>query len=447
MSKPIIRTDKWPLQATASQREMMQQTLHQYRAFCRALSYVVLNNWPALSQAPGFAPAVERLIHPTAKNPSPRHRYFAQKFYKFPSYLRRAAIEFAHGQVSSFLTRYRDWQGGMRSCRTARPPVFNPQAGCYPAMYRGQQFKLNTACTVASLKLWDGREWLWHDLPIAKVRHRHLIGEVKSPSLIVRKGACHLSVPVAIKPSQRPAADRVLAVDLGINTLAVASVVSSVGTVAARKFFHPAADIDRRNKRCDLIRRKARKTRKLHRGFCRCLYRRVRHINEHIAQTVSRQIVNFALAQGVQIIVLEKLKGWRPKAGAKRSSIRQRFHHWLHRRLADLVEAKFAEAGGKVRYVYARGTSSWAFDGSGKLTRNAGQYELATFANGKQYNCDLSASYNIGARYWVMQQEPTRRKDERLPRDKSSLDKPRMPVTLSTLWPRECKEAPHLRAA
>jgi hypothetical protein len=28
-------------------------------------------------------------------------------------------------------------------------------------------------------------------------------------------------------------------------------------------------------------------------------------------------------------------------------------------------------------------------------------HALAIFASGKQYNCDLSASYNIGARYFV----------------------------------------------
>ncbi len=33
--------------------------------------------------------------------------YFEKRFYKFPSSLRRAAIEFVKGQVSSFLTRYR----------------------------------------------------------------------------------------------------------------------------------------------------------------------------------------------------------------------------------------------------------------------------------------------------------------------------------------------------
>lgn len=445
MGTTMIRTDKWPLQATAHQQHLMRMTLAEYRAYCRALSIVVLNNWPALSQAPSFAAAVERLIHPTAKNPKPRHSYFARRFYKFPSYLRRAAIEFVKGQVSSYLTRYDAWLEGDRRRADAKPPLFTPVAGCYPAMYRGQQVKFNDDFSQASLKLWDGREWLWHDVPIKSVRHRHLLGTIKSPALVVARH-CHLSVPVEVKPERLPMADRVCAVDIGINTLATASIVSSGGTVVARRFFHRAADIDRRNKRGLLIRRKARKTAKLSKGFCAGLHRKARHINEQIAQLTSKHLVQYALANGADVIVLENLKGWRPKAGAKRSSLRQRFHGWLHRRLATLIEAKFAEAGGRVEYVYARGTSSWAFDGSGKLKRDVKHYELATFSTGKQYNCDLNASYNIAARYWAWKLKLTRRKDGQLPEDKSSPGKPRMPVTLSTLWQRE-QEAPHLCAA
>lgn len=433
MNKAMIRTDKWPLQATAQQKELMRLTLHEYRAFCRAVSIVILNNWPVLCQADSFCAATERLIHPTAKNPETRHTYFQKRFYKFPSYLRRAAIEFAKGQVSSYLTRYAAWQRGERKSRTAKPPVFNSASGCYPAMYRGQLFKFNEDYTRASLKLWDGKEWLWHDMGIKKVRQRHLQNTMKSPSLIVGKH-CHLSVPFSIKKVSRPSSEHVCSVDVGINTLAVASIVSRNGTVAARRFFHPAADIDRRDKRCTLIRAKARKTAKLSQGFCSTLYRKVHNYNEHIAQAVSRQLVNFALEQGVDVIALENLKGWRPKAGAKRSSMKQRFHTWLHRRLATLIEQKFTEVGGKVVYVYARGTSSWAFDGSGRIKRNPKQHELATFASGKQYNADLNASYNIGARYWAWKLKLTHRKDGQLPADKSSAGKPRIPVTLSTLW-------------
>ncbi|MFZ2288735.1 MAG: hypothetical protein WAV92_03570, partial [Halopseudomonas yangmingensis] len=39
----------------------------------------------------------------------------------------------------------------------------------------------------------------------------------------------------------------------------------------------------------------------------------------------------------------------------------------------------------------------------------AKHYELATFSTGKQYNCDLNASYNIAARYWAWKLKLTRR--------------------------------------
>jgi hypothetical protein len=67
--------------------------------------------------------AVEKLIHKTSVNSNPKHKYFEKvvknhpSFRKFPSYLRRAAIADAIGIVSSFQTRYRDWQSGIRRRR------------------------------------------------------------------------------------------------------------------------------------------------------------------------------------------------------------------------------------------------------------------------------------------------------------------------------------------
>ncbi|WP_235825574.1 hypothetical protein [Vreelandella rituensis] len=43
----------------------------------------------------------------------------------------------------------------------------------------------------------------------------------------------------------------------------------------------------------------------------------MQRINENMAQQTSRQLVDFALAEGADVIVLEDLKGWRPKAGKK----------------------------------------------------------------------------------------------------------------------------------
>lgn len=420
----------------------MHVTVAEYRAFCRALSIVVLNNWAALNQAPSFAAAVERLIHPTKQNPSPRHAYFHRRFYKFPSYLRRAAIEFVRGQVASYLMRERSWRSGERSRRYAQPPRFNPAAGCFPPLYRGQLLTFEDDYRTAWVKLFDGREWCWHTMPVKPRGSRHWRGEIKSPSLIIGHGRCHLSVPVRLRPPRLPDRGRACGVDLGINTLATASVVQSDGTVTARRFIHRAADIDRRDRRATAIRGKARKTGRLQAGFCKSLYRKAANINEDMAQKSAREIVDFALAEGADVIALEDLKHFRPRGGRRRSGLRQRFHGWLHRRLADLIEAKFAEVGGRTVYVYPRGTSIWAFDGSGRVKRDKANAALATFASGKRYNADLNASYNIAARYWAWRLQLTRRKDGQLPAGRSPAGKPRMPVTLSTLWGRE-GEAPH----
>jgi putative transposase len=433
MSKAIVRTDKWGLQPSPEVRLHLAATVDEYRDYCKALSYVVIGHWPELVAAKSFCAAVEKLIHRTRKNPDPKYLYFGKRFYKFPSYLRRAAIKFVEGQVSSYLTRYREWQSGVRKRRDAKPPAFNVDAECYPALYKGQLVKFDVHLMVAWIKVWNGSDWVWAEVPIASKRHRHLTGSIKSPYLVVSQKHCHLAVPFGIVPPKWET-DVVCAVDVGINTLATASIVCPDGTVLARKFIHPASDIDRRDKQTNIIRQKARKTKTLHRGFAKTPYRKAKGINANIAQQVSRQIVNFALEHGASTIVFEDLKGWRPKGGKKRSNLKQRFHGWLHRRLVLLTQEKFQEVGGKTEYVYARGTSSWAFDGSGKLQRSKTQYELATFANGKRYNADLGASYNIAARYLAYKLKLTRRKDGQVAKGKSSCATPRMPVTLSLLW-------------
>ncbi|HAA29134.1 MAG TPA: transposase [Cyanobacteria bacterium UBA8553] len=436
MVQSIVRTDRWFLKPSRQTTEHLAATVTQYRAFCKALTYVVYGHWVEIKSAKSQCVAVERLIHKTKSNPSPKYQYFGKRFYKFPSYLRRAAIEFVCGQVSSFVTRYQEWQSGIRKKRDARPPKLNPEAGCYPALYRGQCILFGNDLEAVQIKVWNGSDWVWSEPTTIKTkRDRHLLSHSKtlSPYLMVNHKGVYLSVPFGLKP-EKLKGDRVCAVDVGINTLATASIVGSDGTVTARKFLHPAADIDHRDRLFKRISRMARLTKKLHKGFCNSLYRKARHINQNLAQQVSRQIVNFARGNGASVIVFEQLKNWKPKGGRKRSTLKQKFHGWLHRKLVELVEQKFEEVGGITEYVYPRGTSSWAYDGSGQVSRDKSNYSNATFKTGKQYNCDLSASYNIAARYWAYKLKLTRRKDGRLLDGKSSSNKQRMPVTLSLLW-------------
>ena len=446
-----IRTDIWQIVATKEQKRLSQNTVSEFRCSVRCLVGVIYTHWSTIGKLDAKAqiPAVEKLIHATAKNPSPKYRYFNRRFYKFPSYYRRGAIQFAVGQVSSFVTRYREWQLGIRKRKDAKPPKLNADCGTYPPLYKGQCIRFAEDNQSAAIKVFTGTDWVWTTVGITGHRERHLnpCNVRKSPYLIVNDKSCHLSVPFQIKIPKLKDTESVLSVDLGINTTATVSVVNFDGTQSLsaqsrfatmvrkhrshREFIHPGRDIDRRDKRLKRISQKASLTGKLQKGFACGLYRKAGNINREIGQKVSSKLVEIAKQYKVKYIVFEYLKSWRPKGGKKRSTLKQRFHNWLHRRIVNLTEMKWLELGGSVGFVNPRGTSSYAYDGSGKLKRNSSNYELAIFTTGKQYNCDLSASYNIGARFIL------RLLGGNSPQDKqgqNSCLSPRSRGTLSMLW-------------
>ena len=85
--------------------------------------------------------------------------------------------------------------------------------------------------------------------------------------------------------------------------------------------------------------------------------------------------------------------------------MRQRVHHWRAQYVQGIVTAKAHRLGIRISRVNAWNTSALAYDGSGKVIRGkeAGfkTNAICRFQNGKTYNCDLNASYNIGARYFI----------------------------------------------
>jgi hypothetical protein len=308
---PIIRTDKWSLNPTAEQRVLFDKTVKAYRRLCSHLVGVVFTHWSDLGRLSNqeVIPAVERLIHQTVQNPDAKYSSFDRVFHKFPSYYRRGAIAFAVGQVSSFVTRYQEWQSGSRNRRDAKPPTLNAQAGCYPVLYKGQCYKLHGFDRV-EIKVFTGTDWVWTTVQIAGLRERHTVDSNKllSPSLIFNSKACHLSVPFQCHPAKRQPDQNVVAVDLGINTTATVTVVTFCGTVIHREFIHPGRDIDRRDKRLKSVSARASKTMgkggKLYKGFCSNTYRKCRNINHQIAHIVSKHIVRLAGAFNAEAIVI-----------------------------------------------------------------------------------------------------------------------------------------------
>ena len=88
----------------------------------------------------------------------------------------------------------------------------------------------------------------------------------------------------------------------------------------------------------------------------------------------------------------------------------------------------------RVNRVCAYNTSKLAFDGSGIVKRNKTNFSLCKFSTGKQYHCDLNASYNIGARYYIKEKLKTLSAKKRLLMEAKvpSLSK-RSTCTLATL--------------
>ncbi|OSS42546.1 Transposase [Desulfurella amilsii] len=84
--------------------------------------------------------------------------------------------------------------------------------------------------------------------------------------------------------------------------------------------------------------------------------------------------------------------------GAKK--LRFKLHFWTKQAIVRKTLQKAHLFGLRVTKVLARGTSQYAFDGSGAVERNS-KKDLCKFTTNKHYHSDLNASYNIAARFFI----------------------------------------------
>ena len=365
----------------------LARTLKVCREAVDWLNPVMEKEWETLS---GIRPekqrfnAAEKLIHTTARN---KAKYpFDAAFPKMPSYLRRAVLQHVLGAVSSARTRSDDrCPSGIHYM-----PVFYKDN-----MYRKEGDRV-------FLKLYNGKDWVWQEVRLKKtdldyIRKYWSGVKAKSPVLIKkhRKYFLQFAFEQETELTDKEAgAQRICAVDLGINTDAVCSIMKSDGTVAARKFINFAAEKDHLYH----VLNRVRKHQRLHgaqsvKGFWAYAVR----LNEELARKTAGAIAAFAKENGADVIVFEHLD----MRGKNRGKNRQKLHMWKKQSVQEITEHQAHRLGMRISRVCAWGTSAYAFDGSGRLTRDPKNHSLAEFGNGKQYNCDLSASYNIGARYFI----------------------------------------------
>lgn len=328
---------------------------------------------------------VEQISHATKKNPTPKYD-FDSKFYKFPSYLRRTAIAHALGCVSSHKSN------GEKGA---------PKAGhCFPVLYKDNSF-VRTGTYTARIKVFIRNTWDWLDVELRKSDvdyiQRHCSGRKElCPTLrkLGKQWFLDFAFEETVQLCNKPVQDRtIVAVDLGIKNDCTCSVMNARGTILARKFLSLAREQDSLRHSLNKIRQAqqhgAKRTPRL--------WARANGISDDIAVKTAAFIMQVATTYNADVIVFEALN-----TRGRKQFMKQRLHHWRAQYIQAVVATKAHRLGMRISRVCAAGTSKYAFDGSGEVTRGInGNYSLCKFKTGKIYNCDLSASYNIGARYFV----------------------------------------------
>jgi IS605 OrfB family transposase len=383
-----------------------QYTLDVYRTALEAVSRIVEAEWPCIEAIEGDITRkgfVDNLIHSTSGNVA-TYPEFDEAFYKFPSYLRRAVIADAIGNVSSHMTRLSQWEFNPKG----KPPTFNPSCNSFPVFYKDNMSEWIRNGKV-KLKLFTGTDWIWFTLPFVKIKaHRFPFKEgwVRQNPMLVDDGhkwKLHFPFLKKVKLKDKDFIRPVLSVDLGLNCTATVSVIKSDGTVLHREFINYGRGKDRLYTVIGTIAVKSSQTYLIPEGshFCKALWCKVSNITEEIAHQCSHRLVEIAANFNCQAIVFEHLGKLKvPKSFYGAARLRRKFHYWLQGRIRKYTKYKGYSEGIRFSRVLARGTSAEAFDGSGKVWR-LGNRQIALFRNEKEYNCDLSASYNIGARYWI----------------------------------------------
>lgn len=393
---------------------ILDGTVDYYRDVITYITEVVLAHYDELAAIEGVIAShlrqveIESLIHTTKTNTA-AYKEFDRRFYKFPCYLRRDAIKTAYALVDSWKKLLALWEKD--GCKGKRPRLNRSQASM-PCFYRGNAFVKHADDHLFykkdedtfMLKVWHNHDWVWIPVVLRETDLRYIKDHClplkeHAPVLVKkhRKYYLQFAYDVASKDVPKYKKDKdvesVLGVDLGVNTDAVCSVLHKDGTVTGRKFINHPVEKDRLYKDLHAI-SKAQSN-----GARRCprLWRFVDNYGDAIAIDTARRIVEYAVKKEVDVIVFEHLS----ITGKIKGSKAQRITLWRKREIQHRVETMAERHGIRVSYVFAPGTSKYAFDGSGEVVRDKDNHKLCTFAGGKRYNCDLSASYNIGARFFI----------------------------------------------
>lgn len=394
-----------------------------------------LNNQEALR-------ALEHLTHATRRHPHPIMP-LSDIAPDIPAMFRRAAINAALGSARAFFPSLNKWRlrkekNEARPCKKEktkrpfreRPPVpprtWNKSAPFYAGLYRERSRHS------IMLKVWTGSCWSW--LKVGVLSRELPEGyETGSPQL-VRKGAqwwLHTPIEKTFETSSKvveqlmTAETRICAIDLNLdNHVAVCTVQTVEGTILATRFIGNGTAVAGFRKR--LLGRVAR-----NRSLTGIIaqgeqdnadfWRKIRHVDEHVAHQVSARIVQFATEQQASILVFEHLGNLRPEKGKYSHRSNRKRAYWMKGRIFNYAKDKAWHAGGLITCrVNPRNTSRECHRCHSLIVRyNQGQPAEGYTPGAALCFCpqcqmrghaDRNASIRIGRRLLERYQEPCKEK-------------------------------------
>ena len=339
----------------------------------------------------------EKLIHSTVNSQACYN--FDEKFPKLPTYLRRSAINKALGIVSSYRSNLENWEQN----RNGQAPKLSLNHYDCPAYYKGNMFRnFDPIIQTIELKVYKNNDWVFETYKLktsdCTYYRKYLVGKKQNVPIIQKKGRrfyATFSYEEETTLVSEKSIDKICAIDLGLNTDATCSIMDKDGTVYARKFISFSKEHDRLHTQLGRIKRNQKQGSRHN----KTLWRKVAGLSQDIADKTVKAIFEFGIEHGADVFVLEHLD-FKGKNAVKRA------HFWRYKRIYNGLTHKAHQHGLRVARVNARNTSRLAFDGSGWSKRGREiapdtPHALMQFPNGKIYNADLNASYNIGARYFI----------------------------------------------
>lgn len=385
--------------------KIFEDTVKIYREATSFFIDVCDKEWDILEPLKSFERCreIEKMSLLTKKNQNPKYN-FNKRFYKMPVYLRRSAINTATGCYSSYHSNLQNWNENS----IGRKPTLQLDRSVMPVLYKDNMY-IRTGKTAAKIKIFHKNDWVWLNIELknqdVKYIQKHCQFKKECAPTLKKQGKCwYLVFPYEdnVKFQKVDIQDQLIcAVDLGLNNNATCSIMQSNGTVVGRKFINLAVEKDHLYKALNRVKKAqqngARK--------CPTLWKHVNDLNTDISRKTAKGIIYFAVLYNADVIVFEFLD----TQGKKKGKCKQRLTLWRKKEIQRIVEHHAHILGIKINRICAWNTSRLAFDGSGKVERGTYiqngkekyNYSICTFQNGKQYHCDLNATYNIGARYFI----------------------------------------------